>query len=135
MISGEASVSAMKPSFAPLTSGPPACAKAPDGKPVWTAETSAVVAATPPNFRKPRRSTPAAASSIPFSLSSMRPNPPMQLIEDNKKAAPDRPIERDRVAALPDLHARSEEHTSELQSLMRTSYAVFCLKKKNTTKN
>src|SRR3546814_7176902 len=35
-----------------------------------------------------------------------------------------------RVAAqLP----RSEEHTSELQSLMRTSYAAFCLKKKNTT--
>src|SRR3546814_9828160 len=27
--------------------------------------------------------------------------------------------------------ARSEEHTSELQSLMRISYAVFCLKKKN----
>src|SRR3546814_8060651 len=30
---------------------------------------------------------------------------------------------------------RSEEHTSELQSLMRISYAVFCLKKKKTTKN
>src|SRR3546814_5700447 len=29
---------------------------------------------------------------------------------------------------------RSEEHTSELQSLMRTSYAVFCLKKKNQNK-
>src|SRR3546814_4293671 len=29
------------------------------------------------------------------------------------------------------LHRRSEEHTSELQSLMRISYAVFCLKKKN----
>src|SRR3546814_7304536 len=29
---------------------------------------------------------------------------------------------------------RSEEHTSELQSLMRTSYAVFCLKKKKTHK-
>src|SRR3546814_10545935 len=29
--------------------------------------------------------------------------------------------------------ARSEEHTSELQSLMRSSYAVFCLKKKKTT--
>src|SRR3546814_9497574 len=28
---------------------------------------------------------------------------------------------------------RSEEHTSELQSLMRTSYAVFCLKKTNQT--
>src|SRR3546814_6556652 len=36
------------------------------------------------------------------------------------------------------LTGRSEEHTSELQSLMRISYAVFCLKKKNkttTTKN
>src|SRR3546814_10015266 len=29
------------------------------------------------------------------------------------------------------LRVRSEEHTSELQSLMRISYAVFCLKKKN----
>src|SRR3546814_1090948 len=29
-------------------------------------------------------------------------------------------------------HDRSEEHTSELQSLMRISYAVFCLKKKHT---
>src|SRR3546814_1658632 len=29
------------------------------------------------------------------------------------------------------MRRRSEEHTSELQSLMRTSYAVFCLKKKN----
>src|SRR3546814_3356453 len=32
-------------------------------------------------------------------------------------------------------HSRSEEHTSELQSLMRTSYAVFCLKKKKQYKN
>src|SRR3546814_8055103 len=30
-------------------------------------------------------------------------------------------------------HPRSEEHTSELQSLMRTSYAVLCLKKKQNT--
>src|SRR3546814_11574256 len=30
---------------------------------------------------------------------------------------------------------RSEEHTSELQSLMRNSYAVFCLKKKHTYQN
>src|SRR3546814_2394242 len=39
-------------------------------------------------------------------------------------------------AASPDLVGviRSEEHTSELQSLMRISYAVFCLKKKNTQK-
>src|SRR3546814_9355930 len=32
-------------------------------------------------------------------------------------------------------HGRSEEHTSELQSLMRISYAVFCLKKKHNTQN
>src|SRR3546814_6203374 len=37
-----------------------------------------------------------------------------------------RPVERPAAHLL-----RSEEHTSELQSLMRTSYAVFCLKKKN----
>src|SRR3546814_10220391 len=34
----------------------------------------------------------------------------------------------------PSLIARSEEHTSELQSLMRISYAVFCLKKKKKNK-
>src|SRR3546814_23217 len=34
-----------------------------------------------------------------------------------------------------ELNERSEEHTSELQSLMRISYAVFCLKKKTTTKS
>src|SRR3546814_3882174 len=34
-----------------------------------------------------------------------------------------------------DIFYRSEEHTSELQSLMRISYAVFCLKKKTQTKN
>src|SRR3546814_10080459 len=34
------------------------------------------------------------------------------------------------VAYLPGERVRSEEHTSELQSLMRNSYAVFCLKKK-----
>src|SRR3546814_6342522 len=40
-----------------------------------------------------------------------------------------------RVIVIGDGPARSEEHTSELQSLMRISYAVFCLKKnKNTEK-
>src|SRR3546814_9731145 len=37
------------------------------------------------------------------------------------------------VGALISKEHRSEEHTSELQSLMRISYAVFCLKKKNST--
>src|SRR3546814_4486816 len=39
------------------------------------------------------------------------------------------------VLAVDDRQCRSEEHTSELQSLMRISYAVFCLKKKMTQKN
>src|SRR3546814_2282159 len=44
----------------------------------------------------------------------------------------------DKVLVKPFRHGcafRSEEHTSELQSLMRISYAVFCLKKKNTKEN
>src|SRR3546814_4081523 len=36
---------------------------------------------------------------------------------------------------VPEAITRSEEHTSELQSLMRTSYAVFCLKKKKNKSN
>src|SRR3546814_3904463 len=42
---------------------------------------------------------------------------------------PDFVFTRDRLALTQEL--RSEEHTSELQSLMRISYAVFCLKKKH----
>src|SRR3546814_1295720 len=37
------------------------------------------------------------------------------------------------LAGVVDAPTRSEEHTSELQSLMRISYAVFCLKKKKNT--
>src|SRR3546814_2429496 len=37
-----------------------------------------------------------------------------------------------RLSDAADIRGRSEEHTSELQSLMRISYAVFCLKKKIT---
>src|SRR3546814_3324105 len=41
----------------------------------------------------------------------------------------------DEIAFLPPVSGgRSEEHTSELQSLMRNSYAVFCLKKKKINK-
>src|SRR3546814_7061474 len=42
-------------------------------------------------------------------------------------------VDRNIRNALPAWTDRSEEHTSELQSLMRISYAVFCLKKKNKT--
>src|SRR3546814_8505326 len=44
------------------------------------------------------------------------------------------PAERIRNGGNDGIRARSEEHTSELQSLMRISYAVFCLKKKNQKK-
>src|SRR3546814_6632173 len=43
-------------------------------------------------------------------------------------------IQRACICPATDQPRRSEEHTSELQSLMRTSYAVFCLKKKTNQK-
>src|SRR3546814_5576370 len=51
---------------------------------------------------------------------------------------PRRAVEREGIAqpvARRGERSRSEEHTSELQSLMRISYAVFCLKKKKTHTN
>src|SRR3546814_7047359 len=46
-------------------------------------------------------------------------------------AGPKRPQDKVILTEVDDVfNARSEEHTSELQSLMRISYAVFCLKKK-----
>src|SRR3546814_3931555 len=48
----------------------------------------------------------------------------------------ERPARGNRIHQRParSVRLRSEEHTSELQSLMRISYAVFCLKKKNINK-
>src|SRR3546814_10166473 len=48
---------------------------------------------------------------------------PSEVIETARQLHP--------ATAHPGMVARSEEHTSELQSLMRISYAVFCLKKKH----
>src|SRR3546814_10624205 len=45
----------------------------------------------------------------------------------------DESVDDDASPAVVDTELRSEEHTSELQSLMRISYAVFCLKKKKIT--
>src|SRR3546814_8962620 len=58
---------------------------------------------------------------------------------DRPAAVPDRgelrhPAGDDGVIEAVAEHPRSEEHTSELQSLMRISYAVFCLKKKTNTR-
>src|SRR3546814_8022913 len=51
---------------------------------------------------------------------------------EGRRYAPSGDMWRDALASWRDLRSddRSEEHTSELQSLMRISYAVFCLKKK-----
>src|SRR3546814_2803014 len=75
----------------------------------------------PPRPRR-RRTGAGAGGTAPRAIAARTP-------------APRRPggIVRHRRAR--DLQARSEEHTSELQSLMRISYAVFCLKKKNNKKS
>src|SRR3546814_5352918 len=60
-----------------------------------------------------------------------------QYLVQADRACLDAPALRSQVArqrhAFPEGRLRSEEHTSELQSLMRISYAVFCLKKKTTS--
>src|SRR3546814_5977971 len=58
------------------------------------------------------------------------------LVEFTKILALELAPDNIRVNAFsPGMTLRSEEHTSELQSLMRISYAVFCLKKKNRKTN
>src|SRR3546814_5406217 len=76
------------------------------------------------------------ASSYSLKLFDVAAPPPA--LEDAQPAAA-RTSDPEGAAARPNLKAdptpivaRSEEHTSELQSLMRSSYAVFCLKKKKT---
>src|SRR3546814_5284520 len=53
---------------------------------------------------------------------------------DNVVVCPEHSLTARRMGELP-VRLRSEEHTSELQSLMRISYAVFCLKKKKLKSN
>src|SRR3546814_5256422 len=67
------------------------------------------------------------SSDLDWFASGLSPSPPYP---DGGGAKRNR---RPDMAVSPFLVPRSEEHTSELQSLMRISYAVFCLKKKNTT--
>src|SRR3546814_10634325 len=68
-------------------------------------------------------------------LSTIAMRPPMRrgsTLTCNFSNGAGRRMKTDAVSATPQPSARSEEHTSELQSLMRISYAVFCLKKKTT---
>src|SRR3546814_7860068 len=71
-------------------------------------------------IRRPPRST---RTDTLFPYTTLFRSLPMIVISSTPMKAP---------ISVPDPPARSEEHTSELQSLMRISYAVFCLKKKKT---
>src|SRR3546814_9649278 len=87
-------------------------------------------------IRRPPRST-RTDTLFPYTTlfrSTLAAAPPAASTSPSPQAAAFR--KRTRVLTLRDLREpafRSEEHTSELQSLMRISYAVFCLKKKKNT--
>src|SRR3546814_2420044 len=71
-------------------------------------------------------------SPCPYgSMLLVGPDVPVRQIGQHRE---DQQEAEDRIADLDALDQRSEEHTSELQSLMRISYAVFCLKKKQINK-
>src|SRR3546814_2282439 len=76
-------------------------------------------------IRRPPRST-RTDTLFPYTTLFRSPGPPPVA----QLGGVDSPQAKAREVVL----VRSEEHTSELQSLMRISYAVFCLKKKNKTK-
>src|SRR3546814_7857082 len=96
-----------------------------------------------PNGRRDRHPTSQAArinrsTPLPDGLASGRTPVSRQVLRRVLQPAPGPPVGRPDLACLREISAqpgsraagRSEEHTSELQSLMRSSYAVFCLKKK-----
>src|SRR3546814_6241129 len=74
----------------------------------------------------PRDRDPPRASGRPASQAPRRPHHQGRLLRPLRQRLGGEPH-----AEHPAKGVRSEEHTSELQSLMRISYAVFCLKKKN----
>src|SRR3546814_8822694 len=78
------------------------------------------------DFRSCRPYRPAARSLDPVQVSRDEIAP--RLTQRRSAAASPSRVSRCRGSC-----SRSEEHTSELQSLMRISYAVFCLTKKNNT--
>src|SRR3546814_10072527 len=76
-----------------------------------------------------RSPLPAAYRSV------LRPSSPLSAKASTKCPSTLDPTTNQHAGTSPrDQPIRSEEHTSELQSLMRISYAVFCLKKKKTKK-
>src|SRR3546814_1003129 len=75
-----------------------------------------------PPLRPALRPSRSAAQDPPYGETTFNPTTPATI----------RPMHASRAG---EALSRSEEHTSELQSLMRISYAVFCLKKKNKITN
>src|SRR3546814_12808016 len=89
-------------------------------------------------IRRPPRST-RTDTLFPYTTLFRSPEKAAVLFRQSLDSAPDKRNPNTRVATQTGLFyaltesGRSEEHTSELQSLMRISYAVFCLKKKKIT--
>src|SRR3546814_6637270 len=73
------------------------------------------------HLRRRRRRTPAARGAIIGLIAG-----PVLSHDSDSEGLCDVPAGKARYAAVGDPHRRSEEHTSELQSLMRVSYAVYC---------
>src|SRR3546814_4787668 len=92
-------------------------------------------------YTTPFRSRPPPRRQPPKRLRPRRPRrrrrpprrrpPRLKLLPKRRRARSSGP--ENQSPRLPARYHRSEEHTSELQSLMRISYAVFCLKTKNKT--
>src|SRR3546814_2487396 len=92
------------------------------GPPPWQRQIS-----SPPNNRK---APPMPSAKLGSPRRSMRPATLTDMAPDYVALGETRTYSFDAITREADVARRSEEHTSELQSLMRTSYAVFCLKKK-----
>src|SRR3546814_4187895 len=97
-----------------------------------TPQSPAMVQSTPQRSGMVQRTPqhPAMVQALPEQAQAVRSpaGPPRTVAAVSTQGAGQTLAERRNLAEI----MRSEEHTSELQSLMRISYAVFCLKKKKT---
>src|SRR3546814_1043538 len=81
-------------------------------------------------IRRPPRST-RTDTLFPYTTLFRSPSASASSTERSFSSSEERSGTSERSSSSKAAQRRSEEHTSELQSLMRISYAVFCLKKKN----